>query len=401
MVKEFLQIHIQDGKLDSSVNRKIFEQTEIITYKDTVNRHMGQHPIIHVNFKGGEVSSYEDAIAHCRKVVHQAFSEHNFLLNSTKLHSDTTINATCQSICRKWCDDTIYKMQEVNDVKSSLFELAQFLYSHFDKQKVYLLVDEFDAVNTNAFFGVKEKDPEKKKEQLQRINNFVAAMLTNLIKPDALHKYVGGALVTGVSYIAGLGFSPLLNNLYHIRFLDARKVDDAKDQGPVAFYGALKEEIESVVARLVKGKHLTNFEGKSMYTREDGSLDEGKIMETINSHYNDYFDGEGQRLNCLWFLLQFLNSGHARYYWKQTDGFRGLHVILRNGEISKDILKLLNGESVNFNYLDKLDIDDILELFYLIFNKQPSCADRNVVFSFLVEQDFSLALLKRMLKRQS
>lgn len=391
MVKRFLEVHLdKNGKPDPTVNRQIFENTEIIKNpkcKITVEQHMGKHPVIHVDFKCGGLICLDDVVTHCRYLVHKAYVEHNYLVHSQKLCPDcTSQNASIQLDCLEWCDVIKYKEKSVHDIKVGLIQLARYLHSHHGTQ-VYLLIDEFDAVYSSAIHGIEAKMAQtERKDHLVAISGFLAHMLTGLVKGN--HD-VGGALITGISYVVtGLGFSPLLNNLTILRFLDDMKVSE-EDVGVVAFYGGSEQEVRSVVRKLIKGGYLDKqLKRQPMCIKEGGELDEDEIMRVIDSNYNGYYDRGGRRIYSLWSVLQFLASGKADYYWKATDGINCFYPIFKSGSIGDGICRLIRGECIKFTYLKKLQVDDILQLYELLGNRETDNANENIVFSFLMDQGF-------------
>ena len=138
-------------------------------------------------------------------------------MNSSKLDSDQ------KETCRLWCSDLTYKTLNKEDVRHGLMNLAEYLHTHFNR-KVFVLVDEYDSIIVSAMFDVS-------KRELKSVVNLVIGEITKLCKSNTNVEYAEYGLITGISYVAGGGFSNM-NNVQVYKFLDNHQF--------VSFYGFLK-----------------------------------------------------------------------------------------------------------------------------------------------------------------
>lgn len=110
----------------------------------------------------------------------------------------------------------------MNEIKVGLKELARYLHSHHGT-KVYLLIDEFDAVYSSAIHDMKAKMAQtEKKYYFVAINGFLADMLTDLVKGNHNVSLLESHMLG--SYVTCLEFFLVLNNFTILRFLDSMKV---------------------------------------------------------------------------------------------------------------------------------------------------------------------------------
>ena len=102
--------------------------------------HCGQYPVIYITFKEIAGNSFSDVLDMFREIVGESLSEHEYLLNSTRLVS--------KEKCIILKDITLYsdKILYITEdrLKGSLVYLSEMLFFHFNK-KVIILIDEFDT----------------------------------------------------------------------------------------------------------------------------------------------------------------------------------------------------------------------------------------------------------------
>lgn len=99
MIRNFFE-KLPDAEA-AEANRKLFIDLKINKFEDVVNDHLGKYSVIFLNFYATSIFSYDDALCFVKKVVHYAFIEHNYLINSNIL------NASQKKYVNKWCDEVL------------------------------------------------------------------------------------------------------------------------------------------------------------------------------------------------------------------------------------------------------------------------------------------------------
>src|SRR5204862_6631777 len=111
-------------------------------------------------------NSYEKIESKFKYVIGKLFKQHkylvNFLINQKEADSQTNLQAF-QAIMNKECD--------ISELCDSLRFLSELLYQYY-KNKVYILIDEYDAPIINSY----------KKEYFEKIISLVRAFLGNALK---------------------------------------------------------------------------------------------------------------------------------------------------------------------------------------------------------------------------
>jgi ribulose bisphosphate carboxylase small subunit len=215
MVKCFIdkQFYVNTGAsvpLDSKKsNYKLFEGLEVMKDMAFVNEFVGKYPVIKVNFYGTLKKLTEvNADNFCKTVIRDTYLEHEYLTISEHLDDDEIES------CREWCHNKKHRNFDSTDTGNALKELSKYLYKHHN-EKVFMLVDEYDSLPMRAMFGASEED----------CNN-ITSLPVDIIAPALRYgEHVAGAILTGISYIAGVRLSVGLKIDKPFRFLDMGKLD--------------------------------------------------------------------------------------------------------------------------------------------------------------------------------
>lgn len=241
MLKRFLEIEVDEtGKPKTKVdyvrervndtdNYHMFvtNQLAITHYYSIMEEHFGRHPVITVDFRCGRVSNFNDIVNCCRRVVHRAFLQHKYVLQNP-LFSDKE-----KEVYEKWSNNRSYVHHNESEVRAGLNLLSGYLYKHFKRRSVYVLVDEYDALMTNAMFTLRD---ESVLHKILKYNTVVLA--------DSLESYnyslVAQGLLTGVAYIDGMDWYSL-TNVVKCRFLERHPF--------LEFYGLSRGEINTLLTK--------------------------------------------------------------------------------------------------------------------------------------------------------
>lgn len=244
MLKRFFEIEVDESgnpktkanytrdPVTDTGNYDMFVRNELAITKhaSTMEDHFGRHPVITVQFKCDKVSnafSYNYTVDCCKHVIHKAFLQHKYLLQSKKLRDEE------KRTFKKWCEYPSYMHSNESDILGALNVLSGYLYTHFKRRTVFVLVDDYDALITRAMFKVEDEN------ELRRIIKFNIGVLE-----DVLEKYndtvVEQGLITGASYIASVNWYKF-SNVITCRFLERHQFID--------FYGVTRGEINKLFTK--------------------------------------------------------------------------------------------------------------------------------------------------------
>ena len=193
---------------------KLFNETKSLDIQ-------GTYPVIYIDFKNCKASSFNSVQAKVKKALSKCFKQHNYLEDSKKLKEEDReqIKIYTGTISSKSLTD--------EEVESGLQFLSDMLFHHYDQQKVWILIDEYDAVANIAY---REFDTSNLKKTIKLFSGiYETALKTN----SCLEKGV----LTGVQYIAQSGMLSGLNNLGKFDFTSAKYAQHyGIDQNEVDFF---------------------------------------------------------------------------------------------------------------------------------------------------------------------
>ena len=130
-------------KTDSEDRSYLFEGLEIWKEEHKLYReHMGRYPVVYLSFKDCKYDKWDECIQSLRSLISKEYYNHRYLLNSGCLekYQEETYN----QILAGQGEDFIYSI--------ALKELLEYLY-RYHKEKVILLIDEYDVPIQSAYFG--------------------------------------------------------------------------------------------------------------------------------------------------------------------------------------------------------------------------------------------------------
>ncbi len=374
MLKRFLEILPDEVAL--SENRKLFKGHA--TLEDTkiakecpgfFTEHFGKYPIILLAFicDKDEITCYGNVLEILRRIVHEAYKEHEYLKSSDKLNDDQKKNV------EEWCSDREFDSlaDSSHKIKLALQNLAEYLYKHYS-QKVILLVDEYDCVCSNAILNVddiekgenllregpRERRKRKATDEIAEIISLCMGSIRCLLKSN---NHVFRGVLTGISYLATMGLSTLNVDVY--------KFQDEHDF--TKFYGIQLEELRDVLSR------------------ETVSLT-SKFQEMKN-----YYNGYREDMLSTWSVMRFLNDRGNREdknYWKQSGIVAGLSKAFQISAVRSIVTYLLsdlqNREEIR--HLSKIEPEHIVRLKNIVCSPDAEfvVGDLDVFLNFILEQGY-------------
>ena len=141
MFYHFLSINHNKPE-DLSRHVELFKDTKIFADQEFCQRYMGQYPVIFLSLKNVEGLTFEGAFIELAKVVFELASKFTFLTESKNL-SNLEKEQYVKLIDTK-LQESLPTVQTSSLIKSSLLQLTQLLYKHYNK-KAIVLIDEYDV----------------------------------------------------------------------------------------------------------------------------------------------------------------------------------------------------------------------------------------------------------------
>ena len=229
-----------------------------------VKEHQGQYPVLFLSFKDIKPLSYAEFIGEMRSCMAQLYTEFDFLLDSQQLKP--TEKRQFQAV-----------MDEASSIKKlteSLARLMMYLYRHHQKQRVWVLLDEYDTPFHEAY----------QKGYWEELVPFMQKYLGMAMKSN---KHLHKAVVTGILRVAKESlFSGWNNVMVYNLFLD-----DFADA-----FGFTESEVQQLLAQAPFATDKT----------------------TVQTWYNGYRIGDAKVYNP-WSILSYLkHKGEALPYWINT-----------------------------------------------------------------------------------
>ncbi|WP_342278332.1 AAA family ATPase [Candidatus Tisiphia endosymbiont of Myopa tessellatipennis] len=305
------------GEIDLGVasgKKRLLKPLQITQYSDIISDYQGQFPVIYINFKEVKGSDYNEIISSIIDQIIELFEKFHYL--EQYLQEDNTFLSIPQKIIlRNYLSGDI----NIGYLKNSLKFLSQILYKHF-KQKVYILIDEYDTPINSAYleFGHKAKE-------FERILKVFRGMFGSSLKGNTC---IEKGVITGILRIAKANLFSDLNNVTEYTLLD----DDFSK-----FYGFTQAEVDKLLT-IVPTE--TN-------------------PEEIKHWYNGYTFG-GEIIYNPWSIMQCLaHKGKLDHYWLDSGGTGIIDKALLSDEMQQDLQQLASGKSIISQITKQISFNDI------------------------------------------
>ncbi len=150
MLKYFFEILENEEEL--RMNRALFNNLLIGKKRYIMDKYFGKHPILFLSLDPKQaVLSYKVAFNFICHVTRRAYHEHAYLSKSDKLEDYQ------REQCKKWSHMEFLKNVEKTEsfINDALRTLIECLKKHW-KRNVVVLIDEYDAICTNAIIRIKD-----------------------------------------------------------------------------------------------------------------------------------------------------------------------------------------------------------------------------------------------------
>jgi len=293
----------------------LFENLEI--WKDEKYREMqGKYPVIFFSFAGIKEKTYESAVYRMCNKIRELYVSNSFLLESPALLKSE----------KKNFEEYLEKIDE-RDLPDAINRLCYFLSGHYKKNKVIVLLDEYDTPLQEAYIN----------GYWDEMSGLIRSLFNNTFKTNI---YLDRAILTGITRVSKESMFSDLNNL---------KVASVSSNIYSKYFGFTEDEVFEAM-------------DKFGYTNKD----------EVKSWYDGFTIGSEKDIYNPWSIINFLDEGVLKPYWSNTssNGLAGKLIMQGDEEVKSDFEDLLNGKTIK----KKLDED-------IVFSQLDE--DMNAVWSLL------------------
>lgn len=321
-------------------NAKLFDNVDAL-------RVQGSYPVIYIDFKNCKSDDYETVKQRIRSTLSKSFRHHSYLKASSKLtnHQRTLI-------------DQYIEVSNEPSIAEGLEMLSDALYHHHQK-KVWILVDEYDAVANVAYRAFDDHD-------LKATINLFSSIYEAAFKSNP---YLEKGVLTGVQYIAQSGMLSGLNNLGKFDFTSAKYAQHyGLDQGEVdLFFHHFK------VPAALADKAKQWYDGYKV-PRYLSNIATNQPSEVI-AKYN------------VWSIISYLKEGEFyafKSYWERSGHIDFFDALFTKPEVRAHVEQLVNGESISLVRIADFSVENFKTLKEMRGGNKAMTPDGlKVLFSYL------------------
>ncbi len=281
MLKTYFEKELlADGtKADNSV---YFRGKQIMSAGEEYLKHMGQYPVIFLSLKSAKQPTYEMAYRSLIDEIWNEFSRHMYLLDGDDIEEG--VKEKYNSILKGKADDAT--------LAKSIEFLSQCL-EKYHKQKVIILIDEYDVPLENAYFA----------GFYDEMVSFIRSLFESALKTNESLKM---AVVTGCLRISRESIFTGLNNL---------KVVSVLDDSYSEYFGFTQNEVDSFLETYCitqRGNEVKNW-------------------------YNGYLFGDTEVYNpwsliCYVYDIVHKNTEFPKPYWSNTSSNSIVRELIENSD---------------------------------------------------------------------
>jgi hypothetical protein len=375
MLRRFLEIPVDDngenidklctdnyklfagGRVDVGIGGEIMLSPlkisdAILFGKTKASNVQGTYPVIHVDFKNCKSDCFDTAREGVKTVLNSCFIQHRYLEKSDHLDEEA------KEKFKRYVGDVSSKGLSDNEIICGLLFLSEMLYRHYGKKKVWILIDEYDAVANVAYRKFNTDDLDKTFE-------LFAGIYENALKGNP---WLEKGVLTGVLYIALSGMTSGLNNLCKFNVNDAKYAQ---------YYGLDQGEVDLFFNHFEVPKPLGD-KAKSFYNGYQVPKYNGNSVTSSRELVSKY---------NIWSIVSYLKGGefsHFKSHWEESGNIDFLDELLTKREVRDEVEKLVDGVCISFNREDTFSADDFKQLKNMIGgNKEISPRGLDLLFSYL------------------
>jgi hypothetical protein len=307
----------------------------------------GTFPVIYIDFKNCKASDYNTIEKLVRAELGESFRRHAYLKDSIKLTDRQ------RELVSQYLDEA-----ENTQIIRGLKVLSSALHDHYNGKKVWILVDEYDAVANVAYRDFNEEDLTK------TINLFSGIYETALKSNPHLEKGV----MIGVQYIAQSGMLSGLNNLGKFDFTSAKYAQH---------YGLDQAEIDLFFDHFSVPSHLST-KVKDWYNGYKAP----KYTKNTALAYREFIS----KYN-IWSIVSYLKEGEFyefKSHWEKSGSIDFLDKLFKKKKVREKVEQLVDGVCLVLDRKDDFSANDFKTLKELLGgNKEITEYGLDVLFSYL------------------
>ena len=310
MLKTFFEMEIlPDGTMaDNSV---YFQGKKIMESGEEYIKHMGQYPVIFLSLKSAKQPVYEMAYESLAYEIRKEYDRHRYILESDSITEE---------------DKQIYHSVLTMEAGSAAFARAIAFLSEclekYHKQKVIILIDEYDVPLENAYFN----------GFYDQMVSFIRSLFESALKTNESLKF---SVITGCLRISRESIFTGLNNL---------KVVSVLDESYAEYFGFTQYEIDSFL--------------------EDYCIIQKR--DEAKSWYDGYLFGNTEIYNP-WSLINYIydiaqkNTEFPKPYWSNTASNSIVRELIENADdnIKQEIEELIAGGTIKKPVQEDITYEDI------------------------------------------
>jgi len=297
MLKTFFEKEILPDRTEAD-NSVYFQGKKIMDAGDEYTKHMGQYPVIFLSLKSAKQPTYEMAYLSIADEIFYEFDRHRYILGGSNI---------AEEIKEKYMSILNNNANEVTLAKS--ITLLSKCLAKYHKQKVIILIDEYDVPLENAYFnGFYDK-----------MVSFIRSLFESALKTNDSLKM---AVVTGCLRISRESIFTGLNNLDIVSILNEDYAE---------YFGFTQHEVD-------------NF------------LDTYNIIQKKNevqSWYDGYLFGNTEVYNP-WSVINYVkdmvykNTEFPKPYWSNTSSNHIVRELIENSDdtIRQELEELIAGGTI-------------------------------------------------------
>ena len=279
-------------------NTYLFEGLNILEAGEDYRAHMGQYPVISLSLKSGKQPDFEMAFDSLIDEIQKEYDRHKYILRG---------NALDDFQKGKFENLRTLKAKKIEYAKSLEF-LSQCLET-YHKQKVIILIDEYDVPLENAFMENFYKD----------MSDFIRSLFESALKTNSSLEF---AVITGCLRISKESIFTGMNNLKMISILN-EQYDE--------YFGFTEDEVQKICA----------------------DYDILQKYETYKEWYNGYIFGNANVYNP-WSVIQFTDDLKENKnccpapYWANTSSNAIVRKLIEiaDEDTREEIEALIEGETL-------------------------------------------------------
>ncbi len=281
MLKTFFEKEIlTDGT--AADNSVYFQGKKIMESGEEYIKHLGQYPVIFMSLKSAKQPSYEMAYESLIDEIRKEYDRHSYILKDASITEK--VKERYNSILNMEAD-------QITSAKSVAF-LSECL-EKYHKQKVIILLDEYDVPLENAYFN----------DFYDEMVSFIRSLFESALKTNESLKM---AVVTGCLRISRESIFTGLNNLDIVSILNENYAE---------YFGFTQNEVDTFL----------NAYGITQRSNE------------VKSWYNGYLFGNTDVYNP-WSVINYVkdivyhNTDFPKPYWSNTSSNSIVRELIENAD---------------------------------------------------------------------